>query len=54
MASAGNAEHAAAGHAAAQAGQGAAALEPDFGAIFEALPGSFLVLNTTTRWARSR
>ncbi len=45
MASAGNAEHAAAEHAAAQAGQGAAALEPDFGAIFEALPGSFLVLS---------
>jgi signal transduction histidine kinase/CheY-like chemotaxis protein len=45
MASAGNAEHAAAEHAAAQAGQGAAAVEPDFSAIFEALPGSFLVLS---------
>lgn len=40
MASAGSAEH-----AAAQAGHGAADLEPDFRAIFEALPGSFLVLS---------
>jgi signal transduction histidine kinase/ActR/RegA family two-component response regulator len=39
MASAGNAEH-----AAAQAGH-SAAMDPDFGAIFEALPGSFLVLS---------
>ncbi|HEY9243907.1 MAG TPA: histidine kinase dimerization/phospho-acceptor domain-containing protein, partial [Streptosporangiaceae bacterium] len=40
MASAGNAEH-----AAARTGHGAAAMEPDFRAIFEALPGSFLVLS---------
>ena len=40
MASPGNAEH-----ATAQAGQGAAVMEPDFRAIFEALPGSFLVLS---------
>ena len=40
MASAGNAEH-----AAARAGHGPAAMEPDFRAIFEALPGCFLVLS---------
>ncbi len=40
MSSPGNAEY-----QAAQAGQGPAAPEPDFPAIFEALPGSFLVLS---------
>ncbi len=40
MSSPGNAEY-----QAAQAGHGAAAPEPDFRAIFEALPGSFLVLS---------
>jgi signal transduction histidine kinase/ActR/RegA family two-component response regulator len=40
MSSPGNAEY-----QAAQAGQRPAAAEPDFGAVFEALPGSFLVLS---------